>query len=92
MPAPPAPRRPEPDRPDAEAAPPRRKFRHQTPIEEDTGERVERGHGSGCIPIIVIRFSVLALMVWLALLASALIVSRQLNHPHSATPVVKAHP
>jgi hypothetical protein len=92
MPSSPAPRSPEPDRPDAETPPPRRKFRHLKPIDDDTQEVVERGHGSGCIPIILIRLSFLALLVYLVCLAAGMIAARQINHAAAPAPHAQSHP
>jgi hypothetical protein len=89
MPSRPAPRRPEPERPDAESAPPRPKFRHLAPVEETPGEVLRHGHGSGCIPVILIHFSLLALLIWLAVLIGGFVLSGRLDHraaPAAAAP------
>jgi hypothetical protein len=78
MPSRPAPRRPEPERPDPEPTPP--KFRHLVPVEEASGERIQHGHGSGCIPVILIRFSLLALLIWLACVIGGVFLSGRLDH------------
>lgn len=78
MPSRPAPRRPEPERPDP--APPRSNFRHLAPVEETTGEVLEHGHGSGCIPVILIQFSLLALLIWLACVIGGVFLSGRLDH------------
>jgi len=77
MPSRPAPR-PEPERPESE--PPRPKFRHLVPPEETPGEVVQHGHGSGCIPIILIRFSLLALLIWLACVIGGFLLNGRLDH------------
>ena len=86
MPSRPAPRRPDPERPEPE--PPRPKFRHLAPVEEASGERAEHGHGSGCIPMIVIQFSLLALLIWIACVFGGLILSGRLDH--RAAPAAQA--
>ncbi len=88
MPSSPAPRRPEPDRPDPE--PPRPKFRHVTPAEEAPGEVIEHGHGSGCVPVILIHFSLLALVIWLACVIGGFLLSGRLDH-HQGAPVPGTH-
>jgi hypothetical protein len=91
MPARPAPRRPEPERPDPETSPPR--FRHLTPVEETPGERAEHGHGSGCIPVILIQFSLLALLIWLACVIGGFVLSGRLDHrPTPAAPATSERP
>jgi hypothetical protein len=78
MPSRPAPCRPEPERPEPE--PPRPKFRHLIPPEESSGEVLEHGHGSGCIPVILIHFSLLALLIWLACVVGGFLLSSRLDH------------
>lgn len=83
MPQPQAPKKPKDDRPEPEEAP-RRKFRHQIPPEEDAGETPEHGHGSGCIPVILIRISILAILIWLACIAGGVYLARHATHPASS--------
>jgi hypothetical protein len=88
MPSRPAPR-PDPDRPDPE--PPRPKFRHAVPAEETPGEVIEHGHGSGCIPVIVIHFSLLALVIWIACVIGGFLLSGRLDHHPTGAPVPGTH-
>jgi hypothetical protein len=78
MPLRPAPRRPEPERSDPEPPPPR--FRHLAPVEETPGELTRHGHGSGCIPVILIQFSLLALLIWLVCMIGGFFLSGRLEH------------
>lgn len=80
MPSRPAPRRPEPERPDPESPPPPPKFRHLAPVEETPGEMNQHGHGSGCIPVILIQFSLVALLIWLACVIGGFFLSGRLDH------------
>jgi hypothetical protein len=85
MPAPAAPR-PEPDRPGAEPEARPRRFRHQRPVEEEAGEVLRHGHGSGCIPVLLFRFSLLALLIWLVCMAAGVFLSRRASEPPHVAP------
>lgn len=51
-----------------------------------SGERTEHGHGSGCIPVILIQFSLLALLIWIACVFGGLFLSGRLDHRTGAAP------
>ena len=91
MPAPTAPR-PEPGRPGAEPQTPPRRFRHQRPVEEEGADEVLRhGHGSGCIPVLLFRLSLLALLIYLACMAAGVFLSRHgAEAPHAPHPAPAA--
>lgn len=90
MPAPASPR-PEPDRPGAEPEAPLRRFRHQRPVEEEAGEVLRHGHGSGCIPILLIQFSLLALLIYLACVIAGVFLTREAARaPHAAAGAANA--
>ena len=83
--------RPEPDRPDSEPEAPRRKFRHLRPVEDEPDEMTRHGHGSGCIPVILIRLSILALLIYLICLIAGLVLSRRTHEaPRPAAPAAQA--
>lgn len=89
--APPAAPRPEPDPPGAEPEKPPRPFRHLRPVdEEERGDVTRHGHGSGCIPILVFRLSILALLIYLAFLAAGLFLSRRMSGTAPAGPPTHA--
>lgn len=89
MPPPAAPR-PEPDPPGAEPETPPRRFRHLRPVEVEAGEVTRHGHGSGCIPVVVIRLSILALLIYVACLAAGVFLARHASQTRSAAPAAQA--
>lgn len=89
MPPPAAPR-PEPDPPGAEPETPPRRFRHLRPVEVEAGEVTRHGHGSGCIPVVVFRLSILALLIYVACLAAGVFLARHAQQTRSAAPAAQA--
>jgi hypothetical protein len=76
-------RKPDTDPPEA---PPTRRFRH-VPLEPDEAPAAPRyGHGSGCIPVFLFRFSLLTVLIWLACLLIAGGLARLAAVKHKAAP------
>jgi hypothetical protein len=58
-------------------------------VEEQPDEVLRHGHGSGCIPVIVIRLSLLALLIYLGCLVAGLVLARR---THEAKPTASPPP
>lgn len=88
--APPAPK-PRPESAPRPTPPPRR-FGHAG--EDDSAETPNErfGHGSGCIPVLTFRLSLLAVLVWLALILGGLVLARLGPHASHGPPTRSARP
>jgi hypothetical protein len=61
-------------------------------VEEEVGEVLRHGHGSGCIPVLLIQFSLLAILIYLACVIAGVFLSRKAAQAPRAAPAAHAAP